>query len=332
MATQDPLKKIGRIKVLISLDLPDMFVSRIRQVSGNVDVVQSKNKQDALRLVDDADVLLAGYFSPELFKAARKLKWIQAFSAGVERFLLPEVIKSRVVLTNAGGVYSIPVAEHALALILCLNRKLHTFVMNQMDRIWMSEESKMRSDVNELMGKTVTIVGFGRIGVEIALRAKCFGMKVIGLKKNDSADKPEFVDKLVSSGKLLDVLGESDFVVLQAPLTKETKGMFGEKELRSMKKTAYLINTGRGKLVQEDKLIQALQEEWIAGAGLDTFTEEPLPTNSPLWTMKDVVITPHVGGFSPEDFERLVNVFCENLKHLLNNEELINVVDKTAGY
>jgi phosphoglycerate dehydrogenase-like enzyme len=277
-------------------------------------------------------VLLAGYFSPELFKAAKKLKWIQAFSAGVERFLIPEVLSSQVILTNAGGVFSVPVAEHVIALMLCLNRKLHVLVANQAQRVWLSEESELIMGTDELNGKTVGIVGLGRIGLEIAARAKCFGMTVIGLKKDVSGGRSEFVDELLSSEKLLDVLGRCDFVVLQTPLTRETEGMFGEEELHKMKRTAYLINTGRGKLVQEDKLIQALQEGWIAGAGLDTFAVEPLPADSPLWMMKNVVITPHVGGYSPRDFERLMGVFCENLKRFSIGQELVNVVDKARGY
>jgi D-2-hydroxyacid dehydrogenase (NADP+) len=321
-----------KLKVLVSFNLPDAFLDTIRQACGDAEIVRSKDKQDALRLAGDVDVLLAGYFSPELFRVSRNLKWIQAFSAGVERFLIPEVVNGEVILTNAAGVYSVPVAEHAIALMLCLNRKLHMFIANQAERIWLSEESELMMDVEELNGKTVGIVGLGRIGSEIAARAKCFGMTVIGLKKNVSEGKPNFVDELVSSEKLLDVLGRCDFVVLQTPLTEETEGMFGEEELRKMKKTAYLINTGRGRLVQQNKLIQALQEGWIAGAGLDTFGVEPLPVESPLWRMKNVVITPHVGGYSPHDFERLMGVFCENLKCFINGQQMVNVVDKTRGY
>lgn len=322
----------GKLKILVSFGLPDVFLDTIRQTCGDVETVRSKDKQDAVRLVEDADVLLAGYFSSELFKAAKKLKWIQAFSAGVERFLIPEVVTGGVILTNAGGVFSVPVAEHAIALMLCLNRKLNVFVANQAERVWLSEESELMVGADELNGKTVGIVGLGRIGLEIAARAKCFGMRVIGLKKRVSGSRSEYVDELVSSEKLLDVLGRCDFVVLQTPLTKETEKMFGEQQLRSMKKTAYLINTGRGKLVQEDKLILALQEGWIAGAGLDTFAVEPLPADSPLWMMKNVVITPHVGGYSPRDFERLMGVFCENLKRFTSGEKLVNVVDKARGY
>lgn len=317
---------------MVSMDLPSVFIERMSGVCGDVEVARSKDKEDALRLVGDADVLLAGYFSPELLKAAKRLKWVQAFSAGVERYLFPEMIESPVILTNAGGIYSVPVAEHALALMLCLNRKLHTFVASQAQRVWLSEESESMMGVDELMDKTVGIVGLGKIGLDIAVRAKCFGMRVIGLKKDVSSGKPESVDQLLSSDRLLEVLGRCDFVVLQTPLTKETEGMFGEQELGRMKKTGYLINAGRGKLVQEDKLIRALQEGWIAGAGLDTFVEEPLPADSPLWTMKNVVITPHVGGYSPRDFERLTGLFCENLKRFTSGRALINVVDKARGY
>ncbi len=332
MPVQNLSKNEPKLKVLVSFDLPNVFLDTIRQACGYAEVVESKDKQDARRLILDADVLLAGYFSAELFGAAKKLKWIQAFSAGVERFLIPDVLAGDVVLTNAAGVFSIPVAEHVMALMLCLNRKLHTFVKSQSETVWLSEDSDQMSGVDELSGKTVAIVGLGRIGVEIASRAKCFGMHVIGFKKDPSTGKSEYVDELLPSDKLLDVLGRCDFVVLQAPLTKDTQGMFGERELQAMRKNAYLINTGRGKLVHEDKLIRALQEHWIAGAGLDTLAVEPLPKDSSLWRMPNVVITPHVAGNSPHDFERLMGIFCENLKRFTAGRELINVVDKTRGY
>jgi phosphoglycerate dehydrogenase-like enzyme len=157
-------------------------------------------------------------------------------------------------------------------------------------------------------------------------------MKVIATRRNPSAPTPDHVDKLVSPENLETLFAESDFVVLQLPLTAKTEGVIGEKELRSMKPTAYLINTSRGNVVQEDKLIQALKEGWIAGAALDTFAQEPLPKSSPLWDMKNVIITPHVAGLTPYYLDRLIDIFCENLRRFLNKQEMVNVVDKTRGY
>jgi phosphoglycerate dehydrogenase-like enzyme len=320
------------MRLLISFGLQPSYVEKIRAVSERVDVQQSRDKQEALSLVKDAEILFAGFFSQEMFRKAEKLKWIQASFAGVESFLYPEVVKSNVVVTNAGGVNSVPVAEHVIGMMLSLNRKLHVFMRGQREAKWKTSDRELMSQMEELSGKTVGVVGLGRIGSEIANRAKCFGMKVIAMRRNPSAPKPVYVDALVSPENLKELLGQADFVVIQLPLTKETEGMFGETELRSMKRTGYLVNASRGGIIQEDKLIKALKEGWIAGAALDTFAVEPLPSDSPLWKMKNVVVTPHVAGLTPRYMERLTDLFCENLKRFLNSQPLINVVDKTRGY
>jgi phosphoglycerate dehydrogenase-like enzyme len=321
-----------RLNVLISFHLPKIYLERILSVSARIEVNQSRDQEELLKLVENADVLLAGRFSQRMFLAARKLKWIQTNYVGVESFLYPEVVESDVIITNAGGVNTIPVAEHAIGLIFCLSRKLNLFIRNQIEKKWKTSNAELLSQMKEVDGKTLGIVGVGRIGGEIVKKAKCLGMKTIAARKNTSAQKPDHVDKLVSSENLDQLLAESDFVVLQLPTTAETKNMIGEKEFRSMKPTAFLINTGRGDVVQEDELIKALKEGWIAGAALDTFADEPLPENSPLWDMQNVVITPHVAGLTPYYFDRLIEVFCENLKRFINKEQLVNVVDKRRGY
>lgn len=323
---------MNRMKLLISFDLPDAYVKKIQGVSADVKVLQSSDEKELLHLVENVGILFAGAFSLEIFLKAKNLKWIQTVGAGVNRFLFPEVVKSHVIITSAGGVHPIPISEHVIGLMLSLCRKLHFFIRNQMERKWERNGAELMGQIEELPGKTVGIMGLGRIGSEVAKKTKCLGMKVIATKRNPTVSKPIYVDKLVNPENLKELLAESDFVVLTLPLTKETEGMIGEAQLRSMKRTSYLINVARGKIIQEDKLIQALKEGWIAGAGLDTFETEPLPNNSELWTMKNVIITPHVAGSTPHYFERLTNIFCENLNRFINNEPLINVVDKTTGY
>jgi D-2-hydroxyacid dehydrogenase (NADP+) len=323
---------MNTINLLISFDLPDAYTKKIQKVSANVKVLQSSDEKELMGLVETADILFAGAFSLEIFLKAKNLKWIQTVGAGVNRLLFPEVVKSNVIITNAGGVHPIPISEHAIGLMLSLCRKLHFFIRNQMERKWERYGADLMEQIEELSGKTVGVVGLGRIGSEVARKTKCLGMKVIATKRNPTISKPAYVDKLVNSENLKELLAESDFVVLTLPLTKETEGMIGEAQLKSMKRTSYLINVARGKIVQEDKLIQALKEGWIAGAGLDTFETEPLPQNSELWTMKNVIITPHVAGLTPHYFERLTNILCENLNRFINNKPLINVVDKTIGY
>jgi phosphoglycerate dehydrogenase-like enzyme len=307
-------------------------VERIRAFSPKVTVHQSLNKEEALALAKDVDILLAGFFSLELFEAAKQLKWIQTVFAGVDEFLCPEVVKSSVIITNASGVNSIAVSEHVIGMMLCLNRKLQFFIKNQTERKWETSYMDLISQMDELSGKTVGIVGLGRIGGEIAKKTKCFGMKVIATRRDISAPKPDYVDKLVSPGNLGELLADSDFVIIQVPPTKDTEGMFSEKELHRMKRTAYLVNASRGTIIKELDLIKALKEGWIAGAALDTFSMEPLPEDSPLWNMQNVIITPHVAGLTPHYMERLTDLFCTNLRRFMNDEPLINLVDKSRGY
>jgi len=323
---------MNEITLLVSFDLPEPYIKKIREVSADIKILQSSDEKELLHLVENADILFAGHFSLEIFSKAKKLKWIQTVGAGVNRFLLPEVVKSGVIVTNAGGVHPIPISEHVIGLMLCFCRKLHFFVRNQMERKWERNEAELMEQIEELSGKTVGIVGLGKIGSELAKKTKCLGMKVIATKRNPNVPKPIYVDKLVNPENLKELLAESDFVVLTLPLTKETDGMLGEAQLRSMKRTSYLINVGRGRIVQEEKLVQALKEGWIAGAGLDTFEIEPLPKNSELWHMKSVIITPHVAGATPYYFERLIDIFCEDLNLFIHNEPMINVVDKIIGY
>ncbi len=324
---------MDQIKVLISFGLPSVYIKRIEQVSQLVKVSQSRNEKENVELIGDADVLFAGHLSPEMFRAARKLRWIQTQLVGVEKYLFPEVVKSRVIMTNAGGVNSTAVAEQVIGMMLCLSRKLHLFIRNQTERKWKTSDAELLAQLEELSEKTLGIVGLGRIGTEIAMRAKCLGMKVIATKRKPMASVPSYVDRFVGIESLKEkLLAESDYVILQLPLTKDTEGIIGEEQLRCMKKTAYLLNAGRGKLVQEGKLIKALQEGWIAGAALDAFETEPLDQRSPLWSMKNVIITPHVAGLTPRYLDRLVEIFCENLGRFIRNEPLTNVVDKKCGY
>ena len=321
------------MKVLVSFDLPGVYVEKIRSVSPTLEVVKSADKDEALRLIKDADILFAGFFSRDLFIAAKKLKWIQAWGAGVDRILLPEVVNSRVIVTNAGGIHPTPISEHVVGLMLCLSRKLHLFIRNQAEKKWRRYESADPTEqVEELTDKTVGIIGLGRIGTEIARKAKCLGMRVIATKRDPSTSGSASLDRLLYPKDLNILLAESDFVILSLPLTKETQGMIGEQQFRTMKQTSYLINVSRGKIVQEDKLVEALKQGWIAGAGLDTFENEPLPESSELWGFKNVIITPHVAGLTPYYEDRLTVIFCENLNRFIHKKPLINVVNKTLGY
>jgi phosphoglycerate dehydrogenase-like enzyme len=212
-----------------------------------------------------------------------------------------------------------------VAMMLVFTKQLHKFMRYKFKAEWQPHTP------DELAGKTLGIIGLGSIGSETAKKAKCLGMKVIALKKHPDK-KPDYVDKLIDSEGFDRLLRQSDFIVLTLPLTGETRHMVGEEQLRSMKPTAYVINMGRGALIDTDALLKALKEGWIAGAGLDVFENEPLTTDSELWKLDNVLITPHVAGASPYYDERAVEVFCDNLKRYIEGKPLRNVVDKKAGY
>lgn len=313
------------MKILATFDLPNEYVERF-ETQYSVKVSVCKDKSQLAEAVRDADILIVSWRLPAgLAASAGSLKWIHSIGAGVDGILTPDVLESEIVVTSSSGIHREPISEHVLGFMLSFVRGFHTFARQQVRKEW------KRFDLEELASKTLGIIGLGEIGSEIALKAKGFGMRVIAVKRN-AVEKPSYVDELWRPERLMNLLEESDFVVLSLPLTPETRGFFGEPELRAMKKSAYFMNISRGKIVQEVKLTRALREGWIAGAGLDVFEEEPLPEKSELWEMPNVIITPHVAGSNPQYTERAMAIFEENLKRFLNGQELENVVDKKLGY
>ncbi len=282
-------------------------------------------------ILEQADVMICGHFAREWFAHCRRLRWIQFLGAGIEGSLSPELLTSDIVLTNASGVHAIPIAEHVLGMMLMFARVLHRCVRQQMHAEW--NRDGFREQVRELHGATVGVVGLGAIGSAVAERAKALGMRVIATRRSMQSP-PEYVDVLLPPHRLHDLLRESEYVVLCVPLTPETRGMIGEAELRQMRRDAILINIARGQVVDQSALIRTLQEGWIAGAGLDVFDPEPLPPDSPLWTMPNVIITPHVSGVNPHYGTRVGDIFVRNLHAFLAGDtaSMVNVVDKQAGY
>lgn len=253
---------MNRTKVLVSFDLPEKYTEKIKSVSSNIEIVKSKGKEEAMKLIADADVLFAGYFSKELFLAAKDLKWIQTFGAGVDRYMLPEVVNSQVTLTNAGGVHATPISEHVIGMMLCFCRNFHVFIRNQTEAKWSRPESWTSAEhVEELSGKTVGIIGLGKIGTELAKKAKCLGMKVVATKRDPAAAASTNVDRLVSTTDLNQLLVESNFVVLSLPLTKETEGMIAEEQLKKMKRTGHPHQYKQGKNHSRSKANRSVTTE-----------------------------------------------------------------------
>lgn len=285
---------------------------------------------NALKRLDDllakADVIFGIIPIKNLIVRAPKLKWIHLAVAGVDRYLNKEIIESPVLLTNT-RIHASPIGEFALGLMLMFAKKGPLCLQLKQDKLWKPFTPAL------LRSKVVGIVGLGSIGNEVARLAKAFGMRVIAIRRSAKRGTPaKYVDKLLPRKQLQELLMESDFVVLTLPYTLETDRMIGEDEFRTMKPTAYLINVARGRIVDEEALIRALDEHWIAGAGLDAFVTEPLPENNKLWELPNVIITPHIAG-NMEAYQTLaVEQFCENLKRYLSNRNLVNLVDKKRGY
>jgi D-2-hydroxyacid dehydrogenase (NADP+) len=276
-------------------------------------------------LLAEAEIVY-GFIPPhDLLARAPRLKWINAPSAGVDRFRTSEIAESPVMLTNSRGIHPVQMGETVFGMILMLAKKAPFFFRMKEEQRW------QRAMPEVLFSKTLAVLGLGVIGLEVARLGKAFGMKVIALEAG-SMDRTENVDALYGPGRLKEVLSACDYAVITLPLTPETEKMIGEPELRAMKRTAYLVNVARGGIIDEDVLIRALTEGWIAGAGLDVFSKEPLPRESGLWHLPNVIISPHVAG-DRADYQKLaVNMFCDNLARYLAGQELFNLVDKKKGY
>lgn len=318
-----------RPNILIAYGLDDSLLAEIKEAAPNANL-QTKNREDVTAEDMQWAEIFLGWPPRRFLKGASQLSWIHLPSAGADGYADPGLYAhSQVIVTNSSGVYGVPMAEHAFALMLAFSRTLYRYARFQQEKRW-----QKLPDSGELYGKTIGILGLGDIGTQIALRAKAFGMEVWGYKRR-MTEKPPYVDHLVSGSKgLRELLTVSDYVVIALPLTRETEKLIGERELGWMQPHAVLINVGRGPIIDEQALINALRAGRLAGAGLDVFEEEPLPPTSPLWEMPNVVITPHSGGVTPEANRRITEIFCHNLKLWLagRETEMKNIVDLEIGY
>ncbi len=286
----------------------------------------SKEQLDAL--LAEAEVIYGITLPKNITKRAPKLKWVQTMGAGVDRFLDSEFRQSSVIMTKVRDIHSTPMGEFALLLMLMFVKQAPFCFQLKQEKQWKQFRATM------LHSKTVGVVGLGNIGQEVARLAKAVGMRVMATRRSaKQVTRARYVDMVLPRERLHQLLSESDFVVLTLPLTSETYKLIGEKELRTMKSTAYLINIARGNIVDEEALIRALDEHWIAGAGLDVFATEPLPTDSRLWELPNVIFSPHVSAGIQVNYNmRVTELFCKNLRRYVRGEKLLNVVDKKKGY
>jgi phosphoglycerate dehydrogenase-like enzyme len=253
------------------------------------------------------------------------VRWVHTVTAGIDHALAALSPSSEVRLTNARGIFDVPIAEMVMAYVLSVTKRLPEFRVQQAAHTW----ALLR--LRELRGLTMGIVGLGSIGVDIAKRAQVFGMRVIATRRHPEKAN-DFVDEIFGPQALNSLLEAAHFVVIAAPLTEETRGMIGTAQLRRMREDAWLINIARGEIVDQSALSDALKAGWIAGAALDVFEEEPLPPDSPLWDMPNVVVTPHNSWSTPYLQQREAELFLDNLDRYLRGASLRNVIDPAKGY
>lgn len=312
---------------------PAWFGERLGDDFPGLEIVQRKSYDGVETDLADAEVIFTISLRPNQFTAAPKLRWIHAPTAAVHQFMFPELIESHVVLTNSTEVHGPVVAEHGIALIFALAKKIPQAAVLQRQKVWGQESIWNEGPrLREVAGATLGLIGVGSIGRRVAQMASGLGMRVIAVREHVEKETPQGVQAVYSTGELDKVLAQSDFIVMAAPLLAATKRLMNHERFAQMKPDAYLINVGRGPQVDESALADALRTRQIAGAALDVFEQEPLPPDSPLWDLDNLLITPHTAGLTEKLWYRHYDLFSDNLRRYLGHQPLRSVVDKHIGY
>ena len=303
-------------------DEADRYAALVKAPRQRVTLHTAATKDEAARVVADADVVYAWRFPPALYAQAPRLRWLQAAAAGIEWALVPELPR-QVIVTRAPGIFGPWMAEYVLGWLLRVTQRMDRYLEAQRERRWIGDVLPDR-----LGGKTLTIVGLGDIGRTIARAAGALGMRVLGVSR--TGRRVPGVARVWRLPGLARALSEADAVVVTVPLTPATTGLIGPDALAAMSRSAWLINIARGPIVDEKALIAALRDQRIAGAVLDVFDQEPLPADHPLWTLPNVVLTPHISG--PSTPEEIGPIFNDNLRRFLAGKQLRHIVDRRRGY
>ncbi|MBI1386825.1 MAG: MBL fold metallo-hydrolase [bacterium] len=314
-------------KKMLVRGLSDAEIRALERVAPGMEFVNPRNSEDSMKEIVDADAVL-GWVNPAMLAAANNLRWVHSITAGVEGLLFDELVNSNVVVTNGQGMYGPAIADHVMGMLLMFMKNLAPQYELQLKGEWRHDR---RFEQSDLRGKTMLILGLGGIGSQIAERAAGFGMTILAIDPQ-SMEKPLYIKRIAPPDALHELLPEADVVASTVPLTKYTDRYFGKSEFDLMKPSAYFINVGRGQTVRQEELVEALQNKTIAGAALDVFDPEPLPSDNPLWKMDNVIITPHMSGRTSESYERRWLLLRENVRRFAAGEPMYNVVDKKAGY
>jgi len=321
------------MKIVIGTRLSEDELAALRGAAPDAQICVAADVQAALTEIADAQVYVAGHWSEDVLAAGRSLRWVHFTWAGMDDVISPALAESDVTVTNSAGVFAVPMAEHVMAVMLAFARGVHLCARRKPEQLWHGEGARraVAAQLGELNGSTLGIVGFGGVGAATAQRAKALGMRVLAVRRH--SERPcEHADEVLTLDHLSDLLSRSDYVLISCALTPDTQGLIGERQLAWMKPGAVLINVARGAVVDEPALVDALRAGRIRGAALDVTCEEPLPLDSPLWEMENIIITPHISGTSPKTTVRQMERLRENVRRYAAGEPLLSIVDKRAGY
>ncbi len=334
------------VNVLLTMQFPEELRERIRVISPDINLSYAPLKKDESlpqSTMAETEVLYTWSALPNP-EEAPKLRWVQFHSAGIDHFAGRPLLDSDVALTTTSGIHAVPIAEYVMSSILAWAHRMPRILDYQREGVWPGRRWE-KFVPQELRGATIGIVGYGSIGREVARLAKAFGMQVLATKRDprrvvdegyrlSGTGDPdgELPDRIYPAAATRSMLPECDYVVVCAPLTDKSRHLIDRDALKTIKPTAYLLNVSRGALVDEGALVEALEKGWIAGAGLDVYEIEPLPADSPLWQLDNVILSPHISGFTPEYDRRAINLFVNNLRRYLEKQPLLNVVNRELGY
>jgi phosphoglycerate dehydrogenase-like enzyme len=327
------------VNVLISIQqpvrawqIPDEAVATLRERFPQHTFHHAIDDATRLSGLGEADVAFTWIMNAAEFARAQKLKWVHSSAVAVETFCLPEMFAREVIVSNSRGIQAAPIAEHVLAVLLALAKQLPYVIDRQREPRWAQNDFMGARMPWLLKGKTLGLIGVGTIGSEIAVRAGAFGMKVVAMRRRADRGGVLGVDEILPASELHTLLSRSDAVVIAAPLTAETHNLIGARELARMKKGAVLINVGRAKILDHVALVDALRSGEIGGAALDVFLTEPLPTDDPLWSLPNVILTPHTSGFRQGHWNDVIDLFSDNLKRFESGEAVKFRVLPELGY
>jgi len=313
---------------------PEWLGQRVRHDFPQIEVEQRNSYKNVEEHIRDAEIFFGWSLRGEQVAVAEKLRWIHSTAAAVHQLMSPELRTSDVIVTNARSVHGPVVAEHAIALMFTLAKRLPAAVRYQQQQVWAQEQiSCQHPHPTELAGSTLGLIGYGAIGSEVARSAAALGMRVLVVRLHPQKESGAERDiTTFALDRLDEVIAQSDFLVLAAPLTEKTRHIINAERLARMKPEGYVINVARGALIDEAALTDALRNRRIGGAALDVFDHEPLPAGSPLWELDNLLITPHTAATTDKMWERHYALIQENLRRYLAGELLLGLVDKQVGY